>query len=183
MSNEDPTTDEFLRSIWDAFASISLVENLRDKFKAQTFWEFFNRLWATGVLLLVVGFGGVILAIALSNYQLTVVDLTNVAWYLAGAAALWVLLSIVESVDSGEDLLMGHSDPVPLAAWMKFIFGIIVTAVIGYNLIWENSSIINGIATSLLAAIITGMWLFGIAWMLGGLSGLFRIYRNGSNRE
>ena len=179
MTDEEPPFKELLDAIADTVASNKLVDALRRKFQAQSFFEFFNRLWGTGMLLFVIGFLGlgVIMVVEESALSVSLVDLGNVLYIVLIALIGWFLMSVVRVVNVGETPMYGD-EPTILSESLKIGSGLLILALVVYEFMWKGNPAIDFIVVSFLGAVVTGIWLLGLSWLFGGLSGLVRVHRS-----
>lgn len=181
--DDEPTTEEFLRGLVDTIASNRLVDALRRKFRAQSFYEFFNRIFGTGFLLFLISImigGG---ALLLNQYQLSILDWSSAVVLVSAALILWFLLVMVSTVNRGETPLMGQANPQRSSQVLRVVAGVAILGSLGYELFISNPNPREGFVVTIIGALVTGMWLIGLAWFFGGLSGLYRIYTTDSKKE
>lgn len=178
MADDEPSFREFLLAVLDSVASNELVDALRRKFQAQSYFEFFNRLSGIALLIFMIGFSGWGLVIYFqdSNISVSLLDFGNVLYIVGIALILWILMYMVRVVNTGETPLY-HDEPTTCSELIKIMGGIIFIGSLLYQFIWVGNAPITFIIVSLLGAVLTAIWLLGIAWILGGVSGLVRIYR------
>lgn len=172
---EEPSTREFLITASDAIFSNWLVDTIRRKFQAQSYFEFFNRIWGTGLILFVLGITGLVIGLLLNEYQLSLFDIGNTIILVAVAVLVWIILVAVRVVNVGENPMYREAGPDKEAEVLKIIGGVSIIASLSYTLFWQTMTPIDNLVFVIFSAILVGMWLIGIAWFLGGLSGLLRL--------
>lgn len=173
---DEPTTREFLEGIADMVASNRLTNIILRKVYAQSFYEFFNRIVGTGMLLFGVGTIGILGAVVLDNHRFSIFDLGNTVLIAGPAILFWIFLVVVSAINSGDSPLY-QSDrtswPVELT---KVVGGLIGVCALVYQFVIKQGSAAEFIMLSLLAAVLIGMWLISLAWLFGGISGLWRLH-------
>lgn len=177
MSDDEPTTEEFFEAVGDIIVSNRVVDIVRQKFRAQSYYQFFNRLWATGLILFIIGIIGITMIYLIQGYELSILDVTNSIFIVAIALFIWFGLTIIGAVNEGEDPLVGEIGPEANSEAVKFSAGLGLTAVLVIQIFIGSQGPVEIIVLYLFATMMTSMWLIALAWMFGGLSGLIRLRR------
>lgn len=174
MEEEEPSFGEFMQSIGDAVLSNWLVDSLKRKFQAQSYFEFFNRISATGLLLFIIGIVGAGIFIFFEEFELTVLDLGNTIILGTIALVIFFLLELVSTINVGKTPIYGGEVPEWKVELVKIFGGSIILGALGYVILGEPNPL-DVIVFSLISAVLVGIWLLGLAWLFGGLIGISRL--------
>lgn len=171
---DEPFGREFVTSLGRSIASVELIEVLKRKFQAQSFWEFFNRLTALSYLLFLIGASAVLLLLGGGDLPSPISDLFVLIAMVAAALFVWFVLVLVRATNLGAEPIAGHSKPNVGMGLIKTLFGLGVTWFLVDGIILGAPTAFGGLMTVVFGVLLTSMWLIGLSWLFGGLSGLIR---------
>lgn len=175
MEDEDePSIHDALKDFEDAILSNRLVRNLKRKFQAQSYYEFFNRTLGSGGLLFILGVIGILATFAFTELNIGLLVATDGRLLIAAAVVLWLILGAVSTINDGSSPFSVNDEPGIWFEFLRAIFGLLLIGVISYEIYWTNSDLIEGLVFTFAGAALVGMWLIGISWMFGGIIGVYR---------
>lgn len=172
---EEPSFREFFKTVGDTIASNRLSVIMRQKFQAQSYYEFFNRIGATGLLLYISGVLGLLSFLLFRNINFSILDIGNSIFIAIGAAIIFIILELMGAVNDAESPIHRSEFPAVGTEITKIFLGIFVLGALLYQLFWRAASPYENLVLALAAIAFTGTWLIGVAWLFGGFSGLKRL--------
>lgn len=156
---------------------------LLGKFRAKSFVEFFNRLWGTGVLLFIIGLLAAGIGIYWQDSSLSIFDLGNTVIWVAIALLIWIGLELVGIVNEGDTPLYAAEMPNREVEFLKLAGGSVIFVAFGFQIYLDKTNVVDLLTVSIISAVITGMWLIGLSWFFGGLSGLLKLRKESDSKQ
>lgn len=124
-----------------------------------------------GLLLYAFGIIGLLAAAAFLEFNISIFNLTNLIFIVVVVLVLTIMMALVASINQGAAPLSRRSIPIDQFEHMRSIAGGIATIVLSYQFFIRIDPL-EGLVTSLLAILLTSLWLISLSWLFGGILGV-----------